>query len=78
MNYAVTWEETSIKEEREDGTTVESKVSLPIYCSAYISTILFTLSSELYRVGCHGFDDNEVPLMLGKLSRVAGTFRVWF
>ena len=65
LSYAVTWEETSIKEETEDGSSVESKISLPIYASSYISTILLALSSELYRVGCHGFEDNEVPTMLG-------------
>ena len=59
------WEETQIKEETEDGSAVESKISLPVYSSSYVNTILFSLSTELYRIGCHGFSDGEVPLMLG-------------
>ena len=59
------WEETQIKEETEDGGSVESTISLPVYTSSYVNTILFALSTELYRIGCHGFTEGEVPLMLG-------------
>ena len=60
------WEETQIKEETEDGGSVESKISLPVYSSSYVNTILYSLSTELYRIGCHGFTEGEVPLMLGE------------
>ncbi|XP_063691295.1 conserved oligomeric Golgi complex subunit 1-like [Bolinopsis microptera] len=76
--FAMVWEETQIKEETEDGGSVESKISLPVYTSSYVNTILFALSSELYRIGCHGFTEGEVPLMLGSLDdKIVQVYDAW-
>lgn len=65
LTFAMVWEETTIKEDTVEGGSVESNIPLPIYCSSYISTVLYSLSAELYKIGCHGYTDGEVPLMLG-------------
>ncbi|KAL5263639.1 hypothetical protein ACHWQZ_G008865 [Mnemiopsis leidyi] len=78
LTFAMVWEETQIKEETEDGGAVESKISLPVYSSSYVNTLLFSLSTELYRMGCHGFSDGEVPLILGDLDdKIVEEYEGW-
>ena len=48
--FAVSWEDTTIIEEAEDSDKIETKISLPIYCSSYVTTVLYALCDELYRL----------------------------
>uniref|UniRef100_A0A8D0HHF3 Conserved oligomeric Golgi complex subunit 1 n=1 Tax=Sphenodon punctatus TaxID=8508 RepID=A0A8D0HHF3_SPHPU len=50
---ATNWEEIEIQEETESGSSVASKIRLPIQPSWYIQSLLFSLCQEVNRVGGH-------------------------
>ncbi|XP_069511203.1 conserved oligomeric Golgi complex subunit 1 isoform X1 [Ambystoma mexicanum] len=50
---ATNWEEIEIQEETETGTTVTSKIRLPVQSSWYVQSLLFNLCQEINRVGGH-------------------------
>ncbi|XP_061311212.1 conserved oligomeric Golgi complex subunit 1 [Pezoporus flaviventris] len=50
---ATSWDETEIQEETESGTTVTSKIRLPMQPSWCVQCLLFSLCQEVNRVGGH-------------------------
>uniref|UniRef100_A0A8B9FZE5 Conserved oligomeric Golgi complex subunit 1 n=1 Tax=Amazona collaria TaxID=241587 RepID=A0A8B9FZE5_9PSIT len=50
---ATSWDEIEIQEETESGTTVTSKIRLPVQPSWYVQCLLFSLCQEVNRVGGH-------------------------
>ncbi|KAM4673903.1 LOW QUALITY PROTEIN: conserved oligomeric Golgi complex subunit 1 [Amazona ochrocephala] len=50
---ATSWDEIEIQEETESGTTVTSKIRLPVQPSWYVQCFLFSLCQEVNRVGGH-------------------------
>ncbi|NXD62030.1 COG1 protein, partial [Eolophus roseicapillus] len=50
---ATSWDEIEIQEETESGSTVTSKIRLPMQPSWYVQCLLFSLCQEVNRVGGH-------------------------
>ncbi|XP_006886302.1 PREDICTED: conserved oligomeric Golgi complex subunit 1 [Elephantulus edwardii] len=50
---ATSWEELEIQEETESGSSVTSKIRLPVQPSWYVQSFLFSLCQEINRVGGH-------------------------
>ncbi|XP_075850821.1 conserved oligomeric Golgi complex subunit 1 isoform X2 [Microcebus murinus] len=50
---ATSWDELEIQEETESGSSVTSKIRLPIQPSWYVQSFLFSLCQEINRVGGH-------------------------
>ncbi|KAJ8254499.1 hypothetical protein COCON_G00211110 [Conger conger] len=50
---ATNWEELEIQEEAESGSSVTSKIRLPVQPSWYVQSLLFHLCLEVNRVGGH-------------------------
>ncbi|NXS58682.1 COG1 protein, partial [Brachypteracias leptosomus] len=50
---ATNWDEIEIQEETESGTSVTSKIRLPVQPSWYVQCLLFSLCQEVNRVGGH-------------------------
>ena len=50
------WSELTISEEAESGKKVSSIIHVPSQASTYITSLLFTLSREISRVGGHTLD----------------------
>ncbi|XP_032994823.1 conserved oligomeric Golgi complex subunit 1 isoform X2 [Lacerta agilis] len=50
---ATNWEEIEIEEETETGSSVKSKIRLPVQPSWCVQTLLFSLCQEVNRVGGH-------------------------
>ncbi|KFW09170.1 Conserved oligomeric Golgi complex subunit 1, partial [Eurypyga helias] len=50
---ATNWDETEIQEETESGSSVTSKIRLPVQPSWYVQCLLFCLCQEVNRVGGH-------------------------
>ncbi|XP_076852607.1 conserved oligomeric Golgi complex subunit 1 isoform X2 [Brachyhypopomus gauderio] len=53
LSTATNWEEIEIQEEAESGSTVTSKIHLPVQPSWYVQSLLFHLCLEVNRVGGH-------------------------
>ncbi|KAM6297600.1 conserved oligomeric Golgi complex subunit 1 isoform 2-T2 [Aegotheles albertisi] len=50
---ATNWDEIEIQEETESGSSVTSKIQLPVQPSWYVQCLLFSLCQEVNRVGGH-------------------------
>ncbi|XP_062976132.1 conserved oligomeric Golgi complex subunit 1 [Elgaria multicarinata webbii] len=50
---ATNWEETEIEEETETGSSIKSKIRLPVQPSWCVQSLLFSLCQEVNRVGGH-------------------------
>ncbi|XP_068007283.1 conserved oligomeric Golgi complex subunit 1 isoform X3 [Melanerpes formicivorus] len=50
---ATNWDEIEIQEETESGSSVTSKIRLPVQPSWYVQCLLFSLCQEVNRVGGH-------------------------
>ncbi|XP_029109840.1 conserved oligomeric Golgi complex subunit 1 isoform X1 [Scleropages formosus] len=53
LETATSWEELEIQEEAESGSSVTSKIHLPVQPSWYVQSLLFHLCLEVNRVGGH-------------------------
>ncbi|KAM9745895.1 conserved oligomeric Golgi complex subunit 1 isoform 2-T2 [Menidia menidia] len=53
LSTMTNWEEREIQEETESGTSVTSKIRLPVQPSWYVQALLFELCVEVNRVGGH-------------------------
>ncbi|KAM6163939.1 conserved oligomeric Golgi complex subunit 1 isoform 1-T1 [Rhynchocyon petersi] len=53
LAMATSWEELEIQEETESGSSVTSKIRLPVQPSWCVQAFLFTLCQEINRVGGH-------------------------
>ncbi|KAJ8389155.1 hypothetical protein AAFF_G00123610 [Aldrovandia affinis] len=53
LGTATNWEELEIQEEAESGSSVTSKIRLPVQPSWYVQSLLFHLCLEVNRVGGH-------------------------
>ncbi|XP_029455118.1 conserved oligomeric Golgi complex subunit 1 isoform X2 [Rhinatrema bivittatum] len=64
LTTATNWEETEIQEETESGSTVTSKIRLPVQASWYVQSLLFSLCQEINRVGGHAFPKVTLHVLL--------------
>ncbi|KFU93501.1 Conserved oligomeric Golgi complex subunit 1, partial [Chaetura pelagica] len=53
LSTATNWDEIEIQEETEAGSSVTSKIRLPVQPSWYVQCLLFSLCQEVNRVGGH-------------------------
>ncbi|KAJ3601566.1 hypothetical protein NHX12_032534 [Muraenolepis orangiensis] len=53
LKTATSWEELEIQEEAESGSSVTSKIRLPVQPSWFVQSLLFQLCLEVNRVGGH-------------------------
>ncbi|KAM9843676.1 conserved oligomeric Golgi complex subunit 1 isoform 2-T2 [Aulostomus maculatus] len=53
LRTATNWEDLEIQEEAESGTSVTSKIRLPVQPSWFVQSLLFQLCVEVNRVGGH-------------------------
>ncbi|KAF7643875.1 hypothetical protein LDENG_00231680 [Lucifuga dentata] len=53
LTTATNWEDLEIQEEAESGSSVTSKIRLPVQPSWFVQTLLFQLCVEVNRVGGH-------------------------
>ncbi|KAM8824978.1 conserved oligomeric Golgi complex subunit 1 [Synchiropus picturatus] len=53
LTTATNWEDLEIQEETESGTSVTSKIRLPVQPSWYVQSLLFQLCLEVNKVGGH-------------------------
>ncbi|KYO30915.1 conserved oligomeric Golgi complex subunit 1 isoform X1 [Alligator mississippiensis] len=53
LAMATSWDEIEIQEETESGSSVTSKIRLPVQTSWYVQCLLFSLCQEVNRVGGH-------------------------
>ncbi|KAG9343720.1 hypothetical protein JZ751_013098 [Albula glossodonta] len=65
---ATNWEELEIQEEAESGSSVTSKIRLPVQPSWYVQSLLFHLCLEVNRVGGHA-----LPKLLFDLRYLSAT-----
>ncbi|KAL1779029.1 conserved oligomeric Golgi complex subunit 1 isoform X2 [Sigmodon hispidus] len=61
---ATNWDELEIQEETESGSSVTSKIRLPIQPSWYVQSFLFGLCQEVNRVGGHALPKVTLQEML--------------
>ncbi|KAH1182755.1 hypothetical protein KIL84_004247 [Mauremys mutica] len=61
---ATNWDEIEIQEETEMGTSVTSKIRLPVQPSWYVQCLLFGLCQEVNRVGGHALPKRTLQLLL--------------
>ncbi|EPY87445.1 conserved oligomeric Golgi complex subunit 1 [Camelus ferus] len=61
---ATSWDELEIQEEAESGSSVTSKIRLPIQPSWYVQSFLFSLCQEINRVGGHALPKVTLQEML--------------
>ncbi|XP_069338921.1 conserved oligomeric Golgi complex subunit 1 isoform X1 [Eulemur rufifrons] len=61
---ATSWDELEIQEETESGSSVTSKIRLPIQPSWYVQSFLFSLCQEINRVGGHALPKVTLQEML--------------
>ncbi|KAF6298306.1 component of oligomeric golgi complex 1 [Rhinolophus ferrumequinum] len=61
---ATSWDEIEIQEEAESGSSVTSKIRLPIQPSWYVQSFLFSLCQEINRVGGHALPKVTLQEML--------------
>ncbi|XP_003786216.1 conserved oligomeric Golgi complex subunit 1 [Otolemur garnettii] len=61
---ATSWDELEIQEETESGSSVTSKIRLPIQPSWYVQSFLFSLCQEINRIGGHALPKVTLQEML--------------
>nr|XP_003417248.1 conserved oligomeric Golgi complex subunit 1 [Loxodonta africana] len=61
---ATSWDELEIQEETESGSSVTSKIRLPVQPSWYVQSFLFSLCQEVNRVGGHALPKVTLQEML--------------
>ncbi|XP_067403389.1 conserved oligomeric Golgi complex subunit 1 isoform X2 [Emydura macquarii macquarii] len=61
---ATNWDEIEIQEETETGSSVTSKIRLPVQPSWYVQCLLFNLCQEVNRVGGHTLPKRTLQLLL--------------
>ncbi|XP_036925837.1 conserved oligomeric Golgi complex subunit 1 isoform X2 [Sturnira hondurensis] len=61
---ATSWDEIEIQEEAESGSSITSKIRLPIQPSWYVQSFLFSLCQEINRVGGHALPKVTLQEML--------------
>uniref|UniRef100_K7GJU2 Conserved oligomeric Golgi complex subunit 1 n=1 Tax=Pelodiscus sinensis TaxID=13735 RepID=K7GJU2_PELSI len=61
---ATNWDEIEIQEETESGSSVTSKIRLPVQPSWYVQCLLFSLCQEVNRVGGHALPKRTLQLLL--------------
>ncbi|XP_030064389.1 conserved oligomeric Golgi complex subunit 1 isoform X2 [Microcaecilia unicolor] len=64
LTTATSWEEIEIQEETESGSTVASKIRLPVQVSWYVQSLLFSLCQEVNRVGGHALPKVTLQALL--------------
>ncbi|KAI1884233.1 hypothetical protein AGOR_G00224340 [Albula goreensis] len=72
---ATNWEELEIQEEAESGSSVTSKIRLPVQPSWYVQSLLFHLCLEVNRVGGHALPKVTLQeLLRGCLDQVVSEY----
>uniref|UniRef100_A0A8B9YYC0 Conserved oligomeric Golgi complex subunit 1 n=1 Tax=Bos mutus grunniens TaxID=30521 RepID=A0A8B9YYC0_BOSMU len=72
---ATSWDELEIQEEAESGSSITSKIRLPVQPSWYVQSFLFSLCQEINRVGGHALPKVTLQEMLKScLGRVAAAY----
>ncbi|XP_053423969.1 conserved oligomeric Golgi complex subunit 1 isoform X1 [Nycticebus coucang] len=61
---ATSWDELEIQEETESGSSITSKIRLPIQPSWYVQSFLFSLCQEINRIGGHALPKVTLQEML--------------
>ncbi|XP_007454479.1 PREDICTED: conserved oligomeric Golgi complex subunit 1 [Lipotes vexillifer] len=61
---ATSWDELEIQEEAESGSSVTSKIRLPVQPSWYVQSFLLSLCQEINRVGGHALPKGTLQEML--------------
>ncbi|XP_016056947.1 PREDICTED: conserved oligomeric Golgi complex subunit 1 [Miniopterus natalensis] len=61
---ATSWDELEIQEEAESGSSITSKIRLPIQPSWYVQSFLFSLCQEINQVGGHALPKVTLQEML--------------
>ncbi|XP_060058658.1 conserved oligomeric Golgi complex subunit 1 isoform X2 [Erinaceus europaeus] len=64
LAMATSWDELEIQEEAECGSSVASKIRLPVQPSWYVQSFLFSLCQEINRVGGHALPKVTLQEML--------------
>ncbi|XP_008574303.1 PREDICTED: conserved oligomeric Golgi complex subunit 1 [Galeopterus variegatus] len=64
LAMATNWDELEIQEETESGSSITSKIQLPIQPSWYVQSFLFSLCQEINRVGGHALPKVTLQEML--------------
>ncbi|XP_045693383.1 conserved oligomeric Golgi complex subunit 1 [Phyllostomus hastatus] len=64
LAMATSWDELEIQEEAESGSSITSKIRLPIQPSWYVQSFLFSLCQEINRVGGHALPKVTLQEML--------------
>uniref|UniRef100_A0A8C3YIE7 Conserved oligomeric Golgi complex subunit 1 n=2 Tax=Catagonus wagneri TaxID=51154 RepID=A0A8C3YIE7_9CETA len=64
LAMATSWDELEIQEEAESGSSVTSKIRLPVQPSWYVQSFLFSLCQEINRVGGHALPKVTLQEML--------------
>ncbi|XP_048848279.1 LOW QUALITY PROTEIN: conserved oligomeric Golgi complex subunit 1 [Brienomyrus brachyistius] len=75
LESTTTWEELEIQEEAESGSSVTSKIRLPVQPSWHVQSLLFHLCLEVNRVGGHALPPVTLQeLLRGCLGQVLGEY----
>ncbi|XP_008054802.2 conserved oligomeric Golgi complex subunit 1 isoform X1 [Carlito syrichta] len=61
---ATNWDELEIQEETESGSSITSKIRLPVQPSWYVQSFLFSLCQEINRIGGHALPKVTLQEML--------------
>ncbi|XP_074080758.1 conserved oligomeric Golgi complex subunit 1 isoform X2 [Macrotis lagotis] len=64
LAMATNWDELEIQEETESGSSVTSKIRLPVQPSWYVQSFLFSLCQEINQVGGHALPKATLQEML--------------
>lgn len=73
---ATNWEDLEIQEEAESGSSVTSKIRLPVQPSWFVQSLLFQLCVEVNRVGGHALPRPTLQeLLQACLTEVLGHYR---
>ncbi|XP_077389939.1 conserved oligomeric Golgi complex subunit 1 isoform X1 [Festucalex cinctus] len=64
LTNATNWEEIEIQEEAESGSSVTSKIRLPVQPSLFVQSLLFELCVEVNRVGGHALPQPTLQELL--------------
>uniref|UniRef100_A0A7N4Q190 Conserved oligomeric Golgi complex subunit 1 n=1 Tax=Sarcophilus harrisii TaxID=9305 RepID=A0A7N4Q190_SARHA len=64
LAMATNWDELEIQEETETGSSVTSKIRLPVQPSWYVQSFLFSLCQEINQVGGHALPKATLQEML--------------
>ncbi|XP_069565997.1 conserved oligomeric Golgi complex subunit 1 isoform X1 [Brachyistius frenatus] len=70
LTTATNWEDLEIQEEAESGSSVTSKIRLPVQPSWFVQSLLFQLCVEVNRVGGHAPPPTLQELLQGCLAQV--------